>query len=196
MAARTMIARRRRVIRWSVCAAAVLAAACAKHPSRGDMLNVVRDTTALAAGSSVLGHAPIALGPFRFRGTNSGLKSRWPPVVTVATVTVTNVSQQPAALNVLGGNCEVLVRIYAHGVPLQRPVFDASGPGTTCYVPIRHYGLTPGQSVELHSAGNGPGIELAPGRYDMAAIVTVSDSTGSQRIEIPVGSFRVPPPYE
>jgi hypothetical protein len=171
-------------------------AACGRHMPSNDALDVVRDTTDLAEGSAVLGSAPITVGAFQYRGANHGLRSRWPPVITQVTVTVTNVSERPASLHVLGGNCAVLLRIYAHRVPLEPPVFDASGPGVSCYVPVDRYPLTPGQSVTLHSAGGGPGIDLLPGRYDLAAIVTVADSTGSQRIEIPAGSVRVLPLYQ
>ena len=159
-------------------------------------LDVVRDTTALAEGSSAIGHAPITVGSFQYRASNDGRESRWPPVITQVTVTVTNVGTRPASLHVLGGNCEVLVRIYEHHVPLGKPVFNASGPGVACYVPVNRYPLPPGESVHLRSAGGGPGVTLRPGRYDVAAIVTVSDSSGTQRIEIPAGSVRVLPPYQ
>jgi hypothetical protein len=39
-------------------------------------------------------------------------------------------------------------------------------------------------------------VYLPPGRYDLAAIVSVSDSTGTQRVEIPAGSVKMLPPYE
>jgi hypothetical protein len=50
--------------------------------------------------------------------------------------------------------------------------------------------------VTLQSASGGPGVYLKPGRYDLAAIITVSDSLGSQRVEIPAGSVKVLPSYE
>jgi len=156
----------------------------------------VRDTTALAAGSAVLGSAPITVGDFQYQARNGGLRSRWQPMLVQVFVTVTNVSQHAAGLNVLGGNCEVLMRVYAHHVPPKPPVYDASGPGVSCYVPVIHYGLTPGQSITLQSASGGPGVYLKPGRYDLAAIISVSDSSGTQRVEIPAGSVRTLPPYE
>ena len=168
--------------------------ACAHHERAS--LDIVRDSTMLASGSSVLGTVPITVGDFQYKASNGGLKSRWAPMIVLVTVTVTNVSQHAAALNVLGGNCEVLIRVYAHHIPPKAPAYDASGPGVSCYVPVSHFGLTPGQSVTLQSASGGPGVCLAPGRYDLAAIVSVSDSTGTQRVEIPAGSVRMPPPYE
>jgi hypothetical protein len=174
---------------------AVSLAACAHHGEVAS-LDIVRDSTLLASGSSVLGSAPITVGDFEFKATNGGLKSRWAPMIVQVTVTVTNVSQHAAALNVLGGNCEVLIRVYAHHIPPKAPAYDASGPGVSCYVPVSHFGMTPGQSVTLQSASGGPGVYLAPGRYDLAAIVSVSDSSGTQRVQIPAGSVRMPPPYE
>ena len=186
------------ILRAGAVAAASLAvsvAGCAHHGETAS-LDIVRDSTQLASGSSVLGSAPITVGDFEFKATNGGLKSRWAPMIVQVTVTVTNVSQHAAALNVLGGNCEVLIRVYAHHIPPKAPAYDASGPGVSCYVPVSHFGMTPGQSVTLQSASGGPGVYLAPGRYDLAAIVSVSDSSGTQRVQIPAGSVRMPPPYE
>jgi hypothetical protein len=179
----------------SIAVSSAMLAACSHH-GRSASLDIVRDTTALASGSAVLGSVPITVGDFQYQARNGGLKSRWAPMIVLVTVTVTNVSQHAAALNVLGGNCEVLMRVYAHHVPPKRPVYDASGPGVACYVPVNHLGLTPGQSVTLQSASGGPGVYLPPGRYDLAAIISVSDSTGTQRVEVPAGSVRMPPPYE
>jgi hypothetical protein len=189
-------AARRRVVAVSlVVASGAMLTACPRH-GRTASLDVVRDTTALAAGSAVLGSAPITVGDFQYQARNGGLRSRWQPMLVQVFVTVTNVSQHAAGLNVLGGNCEVLMRVYAHHVPPKPPVYDASGPGVSCYVPVIHYGLTPGQSITLQSASGGPGVYLKPGRYDLAAIISVSDSSGTQRVEIPAGSVRTLPPYE
>jgi hypothetical protein len=164
---------------------------------------VVRDTTALATAASVVDTTPVTVGDFQFRGANSGLRSRWQPVVVQVTVTVTNISPHSATLNVLGGNCEVLLRLYRHRVPPGRPVFDASALGMECYVPLRRIVLTPGQSATLHSAGDGPGIELSPGRYDLTGVVTIVNpatatvgATVATRVEVPAGTIRVPEPYE
>ncbi len=105
---------------------AVSLAACAHHGEVAS-LDIVRDSTLLASGSSVLGSAPITVGDFEFKATNGGLKSRWAPMIVQVTVTVTNVSQHAAALNVLGGNCEVLIRVYAHHIPPKAPAYDAFG---------------------------------------------------------------------
>jgi hypothetical protein len=176
--------------------AGLTALAACSHHARTASLDIVRDTTALATGSAVTGTVPITVGDFQYQARNLGLRSRWQPMIVQVKVTVTNVSQHAAALNVLGGNCEVLMRVYAHHVPPKPPVYDASGPGVSCYVPVSHFGLTPGQSVTLQSASGGPGVYLKPGRYDLAAIITVSDSLGSQRVEIPAGSVKVLPSYE
>jgi hypothetical protein len=192
---RTRARQRAAIGRAGLVALAVALAACSHHAAPAS-LDIVRDTTVLASGSSVLGSAPITVGDFQYTAKNGGLKSRWAPMLVQVTVTVTNVSQHAAALNVLGGNCEVLIRAYAHHIPPKAPAYDASGPGVSCYVPVSHFGMTPGQSVTLQSASGGPGVYLPPGRYDLAAIVSVSDSTGTQRVEIPAGSVRMPPPYE
>jgi hypothetical protein len=184
----------RRVVGAWIATLGVLAA-CSHHAPSAS-LDIVRDSTSLASGSSVLDSAPITVGDFQYKASNGGLRSRWEPMIVLVTVTVTNVSQHAAALNVLSGNCEVLLRVYAHHIPPKKPAYDASGPGISCYVPVSHYGLTPGQSVTLQSASGGPGVYLPPGRYDLAAIVSVSDSTGTQRVEIPAGSVKMLPPYE
>jgi hypothetical protein len=191
--------------RWTIVGGGLFLtlAACGHRPPRGMALTVVRDTSALATAASVVDTTPITIGDFQFRGSNSGLRSRWPPVMVQVNVTVTNISQHAATLNLLGGNCEVLVRIYRHRIPSGRPVFDASMVGIECYVPLRHIVLAAGHSVTLHSAGDGPGIELPPGRYDLTGIVTVvnpatavAGATVNQRVEVPAGSIRVPQPYE
>lgn len=166
------------------------------HAGEAPSLNVARDSMVFAEGSSVFGAGPVAAGGFQFTAHNSGLRSRWPPVIVQVTVTVTNASDHLQVLRALGGNCAVLLRMYEHHVPPRHPAFDASIPGAPCYVPVLRFTLKPGESATLQSAGDGPGIELAPGRYDLAAIVTIVGADGSQRVEVPAGSVRVPPPYD
>jgi len=125
------------------------------------------------------------------------------------TVAVTNVSTHPATLDALGGNCAVRVRIYPLVMPTRHgarvassPVFDAAEPGYECYVPLLHETVAPGKAVTLQSAGDGPGVSLPPGRYDVTGVVTVvppADSLrrhGAQLVEITAGSIRVPQPYD
>jgi hypothetical protein len=182
--------------------AALVTAGCPSHNVRGDMLDVSRDTTALLGHPNTLRTGPVTVGEFQYRASNNGLKSRWPPVIVAATVTVTNVSDHAAAIDLLGGNCAVRLRVYTHQVPLSKPVFDAAAEWLSCYVPILHYALTPGQSITLVSPEGGPGLDLAPGRYDLGAVVTVvptADSLrrrGPQRIELGAGGIQVPLPYD
>jgi hypothetical protein len=146
----------------------------------------------------------VTVGDFEYRGSNSGLRSRWPPVVAQVSVRATNVSAHPALLDVLGGNCAVRLRIYAShaGTGPAGPVFDATQQGFECYVPLLRRPLAPGQSITLQSAADGPGLNLRPGRYDLAGVITVvppPDSLrhhGAHRVEVPAGSIRVPEPYD
>jgi len=183
--------------------------ACSSHNIRGTALEVERDTTGSMPISTVVGTGPITVGDFEYRGTNSGLQSRWPPASVQVTVTVKNTSPHTSMLDVLGGNCAVRVRIYsadllarsAGQVASVRPNFDAvqSGP---CYVTVLHKRLTSGDSTTLQSAGGGPGLRLQSGRYALTGVVTVvppPDSLrhyGAHLIEVPAGSIRVPQPYD
>lgn len=184
--------------------AALVAAGCSNHNVRGDMLDVARDTLAQVGHTSVLNTGPVTVGEFKYHAENRGLQSRWPPMIVPVTVTITNVSDHAAALNVLGGNCAVRLRVYAHHVPPQKPVFDAAADWLSCYVPIIHYALTPGQSVTLESPQGGPGLTLPPGRYDLGAVVTVVPVADTmqlrrhapQRVELGAGQVRVPLPYD
>ena len=184
--------------------AALVAVGCSSHNIRGDVLDVTRDTLAQVGHIDVLHTGPVTVGEFRYHATNGGLQSRWPPAIVPVTVTITNVSDHAAALDVLGGNCAVRIRVYAHHVPPQDPVFNGAADWLSCYVPILHYALTPGQSVTLVSPEGGPGLNLAPGRYDLGAVVTVVPVTDTmslrrhapQRVELGAGQVRVPFPYD
>jgi hypothetical protein len=116
-----------------------LLAACSHHAPSAS-LDIVRDSTNLANGSSVLDSAPITVGDFQYKASNGGLRSRWEPMIVLVTVTVTNVSQHAAALNVLSGNCEVLLRVYAHHIPPKKPAYDASDPASRATCPCRTTG--------------------------------------------------------
>jgi hypothetical protein len=146
----------------------------------------------------------VTVGGFQYHATNGGLQSRWPPAIVPVTVTVTNVSGRPAALDLLGGNCAVRLRVYAHHVPPQDPIFDAAADWLSCYVPIVHYAMAPGETITIKSPEGGPGLDLAPGRYDLGAVVTVVPVADTltirrhppQRVELGAGQFRVPLPYD
>lgn len=191
--------------------AAGVAGACSSRNVRGNMLELVPDTANRMQTPLVFGTNPVTVGDIQYQGHNGGLKSRWPPVMTQVSVTIKNVGQHPMRLALLGGNCAVRVRIYsaeqiAHSaghastVP---PVFDATQPGYECYVPELRPGLVAGADTTLQSAGDGPGIRLPPGRYELVGVVTVIPSSadslrrhGPLLVQVPAGSIRVPPPYD
>jgi hypothetical protein len=182
----------------------VASVACNSHNVRGNALEIQRDTAGPADNARSTGTGPVTVGNFQHRGTNSGLRSRWPPAMVQVTVTVTNIGPEAAPLDVLGGNCAVRLRIYPanRGARAAHPVFDATQQGYECYVALLHQSVKSGQSVTLQSAGDGPGIRLSPGRYFLTGVVTVvpvADSLrrhGAQLVEVPAGSIRVPEPYE
>ncbi|GEM_PF-2799038 len=191
----------------TVACIAGIGTACASGNVRGNALEVRRDTAG-ARPTVIRGVGPLTVGEFQYRGRNTGLRSRWPPMIVRVIVTVANVSSHAAALDVLGGNCLVRLRVYRarrddrEQDSAATPLFDAAAPGFECYVPVQHYSLAPGQTVELQSAGNGPGIAVDPGRYEIAGVVTVIPSAdslhryGPVRVEVQAGSVRVPPPYQ
>ena len=195
--------------RLSLLAVAGLTIACSSHNVRGNALEVRRDTAGTGARTRAIVTGPITAGDFEYRATSSGLRSRWPPVMVQVTVTVTNVSTHPATLDALNGNCAVRVRIYP-GTAVTRgaarvladPVFDAAQRGFECYVPLLHVTLAPGKAVSLQSAGDGPGVTLAPGPYHVTGVVTIVPPADSLRrhgpdlVEVSAGTIRVPPPYD
>jgi hypothetical protein len=189
---------------------AAVGGACSSHNVHGNALELRRDSSASTEASDVISTVPVTLGDFEFPGTNGGLKSRWPPVSVTVTVTIKNVSTHPAALDLLSGNCAVRMRVYraqdvsrsAGKLTTVEPVFDATQPGYECYVPDLHRTLTAGQSMTLQSGGDGPGIRLRSGKYDLTGIVTVIPPPdtlhkhGPHVVEVPAGSIRVPLPYD
>jgi hypothetical protein len=194
---------------WLVLLAAS-GAACSSHNVHGNALELRRDTTATTRSTAILRAGPLTLGDFEYRATNSGLKSRWPPASVQVTVTIRNVSTHAATLDALTGNCAVRLRLYRADEVTQakakdaavNPVFDAAQPGFECYVPELHRRLAAGDTLVLQSAGDGPGIRLPSGRYDVTGVVTVVPSpdtlrrTGPHLVEVPAGSIRVPLPYD
>jgi hypothetical protein len=194
----------------ALCLAGGLGIGCSSHNLRGNMLELMRDTLAAPPPPMITSRQPVTIGDVEYHATNSGLHSRWPPVEVQVSVTIKNVASHATRINVLGGNCAVRVRIYsaddiahakAHPESV-RPVFDATQPSYQCYVPELRLGLASGADTTIRSAGDGPGIRLAPGRYDLVAVVTVIPSADSLRrfgpelVEVPAGSIRVAQPYD
>ena len=114
------------------------------------------------------------------------------PVAVQVTVTITNTTARDTTLDILGGNCEVLLRIYKRRNRRGTPVLDTSGPGVECFGRILHPKLGAGQSITLHSPRDGPAVPLPPHRYWITALVTFVTPMGSRRLELPAGTFVVP----
>lgn len=193
-----------------VCLIGSLSIACSTHNVRGNMLELMRDTVPGAPPPMLTSRQPVTVGDVEYHAVNSGLHTRWPPVEVQVSVRIKNVGSHATRLEVLGGNCAVRVRIYsaddiahakAHPEGVH-PVFDATLPSYECYVPQLRLGLRAGADTTLRSAGDGPGISLAPGRYDLVGVVTVIPSADSLRrhgpvlVEVPAGSIRVAAPYD
>jgi hypothetical protein len=179
------------------------AAACSSHNVRGQALEVRPD--ALTEDSAIVGTGPVTVGGIKFTARNSGLRSHWPPVIVRVTVGARNTGSQPATIRTLTGNCAVRLRIFPARRKDERhasPVFDAASHNVECYVPVRKITLAAGDSTSFQSPGDGPGITLSPGRYDLAGVVTLVPSEdslhrhGPTLIEIPAGTIRVPEPFE
>jgi hypothetical protein len=183
--------------------------ACSTHNVRGKMLEVQRDTLAQAIGPTILSKKPVVVDSIEYSGTNNGLRSRWPPYMVQVSVNVKNVGQRPVRLEVLGGNCAVRVQIYsatevadaAHKLAAVHPVFDATDLGFQCYVRSLYLALASGGDTTIQSV-SGPGVRLAPGRYDLVGIVTVIPSADSLRrhgptlVTVPAGQIRIPQPFD
>jgi hypothetical protein len=95
----------------------------------------------------------------------------------------------------LNGNCAAVMRIYRTSRETDTPVYDATV-GEECYVPELRAKLAPNESVELASAGDGPGVTLTTGRYFLSVVVTPVLPKGSEadpppRIELPAGEIDV-----
>ncbi len=132
--------------------------------------------------------AAVTSGDFRLTASNSGANLFGPLEVQV-TVTVTNASDHPATLEVLGGNCAALLRIFAHADRAGAPVYDASA-GAECYVkPVRER-LAPGASYTAQTGRYGPSIDLPAGRYYLSALIVPVDRE-QPKIEVPAGEIVV-----
>ena len=131
---------------------------------------------------------PVTVGEFQYTATNDGANA-WGPLEVQVTVKVTNATQRPASLDVLGGNCSVLIRIFTKPDRSDKPLYDAAS-GAECYVKPVHQRLAPHASYTALSGRYGPGIDIPSGRYYLSALIIPADREKS-RIEIPAGEFVV-----
>ena len=130
----------------------------------------------------------MAVGDFQYTATNGGANV-WGPLEVQVTVTATNTTDHTAILDVLGGNCAVLIRIFQKPDRSGTPVYDAAK-GAECYVkPVRER-VAPHESYKAQSGRYGPGIDIPAGRYYLSALIVPADREKS-RIEIPAGDFVV-----
>lgn len=146
-------------------------AACAHHTS-------LQPTTANA----------VTVGDFRYTARNSGANV-WGPLEVQVTVTATNVTDRTASIDVLGGNCAVLIQIFRNADRSGKPLYDASS-GAECYVKPVHERVPAHESYTAQSGRYGPGIDISPGRYYLQALVIPADRE-KPRIDIPAGEFVV-----
>jgi hypothetical protein len=130
----------------------------------------------------------VTVGDFQYTAWNSGANV-WGPLEVQVTVTATNTTDHTATLDVLGGNCAVLIRIFRKSDRSGSPLYDASS-GAECYVkPVRQR-LAPHATYTAQSGRYGPGIDIPSGRYYLSALIIPADREQS-RIEIPAGEFVV-----
>jgi hypothetical protein len=151
----------------------------------------------LALLTACHGHASVAPGPharavtsgdFQYTASNSGANV-WGPLEVQVTVTVTNATDKPASLDVLSGNCAVLIRIFANKARTGQPVYDAST-GAECYVKPIHERLEPHASYTAQSGRYGPGIDIPSGHYYLSAYIVPADRE-KPKVEVPAGDFVV-----
>jgi hypothetical protein len=131
---------------------------------------------------------PVTVGDFTFTGSNNGPSPSQPVSVQVV-VTAKNTSDHPAVLDVLGGNCAVLIRVFDRPDRSGPPVFDASR-GIECYVPVVHQRLAPGETYTTRSGRYGPNVNFEPGHYYLSAYLIPSDRD-KPRIDVPAGEMIV-----
>jgi len=182
-----------------------LRAASWKRPQTSSRLTVRLSGFLLAAATVACYHgspthppppprpiAPADLPELSFSATNAGVLPSATPVAVQVTVTITNTTSRDTTLNIMDGDCEVLLRVYRRRNRSGTPVLDTSGPGVECFGPIIHPKLGAGQSTTLHSPRDGPAVPLPPHRYWITALVTFVTPKGGRRLELPAGTFVVP----
>ncbi|HXB25038.1 MAG TPA: hypothetical protein VNV25_09950 [Gemmatimonadaceae bacterium] len=155
------------------CIPFLLLAACSRHAS-------VSPVPAKTAG--------VTVGDFQYTAKNGGANV-WGPLEVQVTVTATNTTDHSATLDVLGGNCAVLIRIFRKSDRSGKPLYDASS-GAECYVKPVHERLAPHATYTAQSGRYGPGIDIPSGRYYLSALIIPADREQS-RIEVPAGEFVV-----
>jgi hypothetical protein len=131
---------------------------------------------------------PVTAGEFQFTATNSG-PNVWGPLEVQVTVTATNVTDKPATLDVLGGNCAVMIRIFANKARSGKPIYDASQ-GAECYVKPVHVRVAPHETYTAQSGRYGPNIDVASGRYYLSAYIVPADPE-KPKIDVPAGDIVV-----
>jgi len=144
-----------------------------------------RHTTPLPAPAK---NGVVTVGDFQYTATNGGANVFGPLEVQV-TVTATNTTDHTATLDVLGGNCAVLIRIFKKPDRSGAPLYDASS-GAECYVKPLHERLAPHATYTAQSGRYGPGIDIPSGRYYLSALIIPADRE-KPRVEIPAGYFVV-----
>jgi hypothetical protein len=130
----------------------------------------------------------VTVGDFQYTATNSGANA-WGPLEVQVTVMATNVTDRPAPIDVLSGNCAVLIRIFKKPDRSGKPLYDAAS-GAECYVKPVHERVAPHASYTAQSGRYGPGIDIPSGRYYLSALIIPADREKT-RIEIPAGDFVV-----
>lgn len=145
------------------------------------------------AGHTTVKPAPaksnvVTVGDFQYTAKNSGANV-WGPLEVQVTVTATNVTDHPSLMDVLGGNCSVLIRIFKKPDRSGPPLYDASS-GAECYVKTVHERVAAHESYTAQSGRYGPGINVPSGRYYLSALIIPADRE-KPRVEIPAGDFVV-----
>ena len=145
---------------------------------------IAANSSAASTGATSL----VTVGDFQYAARNSGANA-WGPLEVQVTVTATNATDHAATLEVLGGNCAVLIRIFRKADRSGSPLYDAAS-GAECYVKPVHARLAPHGTYTTQSGRYGPGIDIPSGRYYLSALIIPADREKS-RIEIPAGDFVV-----
>jgi hypothetical protein len=151
-------------------------------------LLAVHTACARHASARISPDTVVTSGDFQYSASNSG-PNVWGPLEVQVTVKVTNISDKPATLDVLGGNCAVLIRIFTNRSRTGKPLYDASQ-GAECYVKPVRARLDPHQSYTAQSGRYGPAIDVPAGRYYLSAYIVPADPEKS-KIEVPAGEIVV-----
>lgn len=144
-------------------------------------------------GHAHVGAAPkasttVTAGDFAYTASNGG-PNVWGPLEVQVTVKATNVTDKPATIDVLGGNCAVLIKIFASSARTGKPIYDASN-GAECYVKPVHAKVPPRESYTAQSGRYGPNIDVPSGHYYLSALIVPADPE-KQKIEVPAGDIVV-----